>query len=331
MLNADYVLSGDVELFNDVLSVTVELTDARSEDVIWGERFSGKLDDVFSMREQIARHVITALEVRVPVQEAALLAHTPSESLTAWGHFHLGVRHMQTYSRHNNDIAEHHFLQAIDLDPNFARAHAALAYTEFQNHFQKFGDALDVHRDRSLESASLAIDLDPLDPFCNLNIGRARWLFGDAEAALGWTERALELNPNYAFGFYHGAMFQSVLCEAEDAERQIAVAIGLSPLDPHMQSMLGIRALAAFLRNDLDSAALYTEESLRAPNAHLYVFMIGAVIFHSLNDHARTEVCLQKIRDRQVPFSSRDFLFHYNLRDPVQKRKLADAVAKLGI
>lgn len=331
-LNADYVLSGSVELMGRQISITVELTDARSLEVIWGDVFTASLDDVFAVRERIARAVVSAMELRVPLHEANLLSHTPSEDLTAWGHYHLGVRHMQSYSHENNRIAEKHFAEAVALDPEFARAHAALSYTEFQNYFQMFGTDLTHHRTQVLAHAEKAIDLDPLDPFCNLNMGRAKWLFDQVEEGVGWMERALQTNPNYAFGFYNSAMLRSVLCDADVAETQVRVALDLSPLDPHLQSMLGIRTLAALLRGEEDEEAIaFAEQTLRAPNPHLYVYMIVAIIFYRSGQIERAEQCLAKIRARNSAFSSKEFLTHYNLRNPSHKAILEEAVERLGI
>jgi tetratricopeptide (TPR) repeat protein len=194
-----------------------------------------------------------------------------------------------------------------------------------------YGQDTDLHRRQALRQAEKAIDLDPLDPFCNLNIGRAKWLFDEVEEGLGWMERALQTNPNYAFGFYNSAMLRSVLCDGETAEAQVKEALDLSPLDPHLQSMLGIRTLAALLRGEDDDAVAYAEQTLRAPNPHLYVYMIVAIIFLQAGQMAKAKACLEKIRARNSVFSSKEFLSHYNLRDPEQKAVLVRAVEQLGI
>ena len=194
-----------------------------------------------------------------------------------------------------------------------------------------YGQDTDLHRRQAVKHAEKAIDLDPLDPFCNLNIGRAKWLFDEVEEGLGWIERALQTNPNYAYGFYNSAMLRSVLCDGETAETQVREALSLSPLDPHLQSMLGIRSLAALLRGEDNDAVTYAELALRAPNPHLYVYMIVAIIFLQAGQTDRAKAYLEKIRERNAAFSSKEFLSHYNLRDPHQKSVLVRAVEQLGI
>ena len=330
-LNATYALSGTVELQGPHLSVTVELTDTTSRLLVWSERYSGPLDDVFALREKIARDVTNGLELRLPIHEAERLKHVPSENLDAWGHYHLGVRHMNHYRKADNLIAEGHFKQAIILDPQFARAHAALSYTEFQNCFQMFGHDLDHHRDLALSHAERAVMLDELDPFGNLTLGRAKWLFGDVENGIGWVDRALQFNPNYAFGFYNSGLLNTVLGDGVTADAHVDAALDLSPLDPHTQSMMAIRALLAFLEDDSVLAAGYIERAIKAPNLHLYVYTIAAVIYDHLNEQEKVHRCIEAIRKKNAAFTRDDVLSYYDLRVPWAKAKFAAALKAVGL
>jgi TolB-like protein len=330
-LGADYAISGRVELAASAISITVELGDTRSREVVWSDRYSGNLDDIYALREKVAREVTNILDLRISLHEADRLSLTPTEDLNAWGHYHQGVRHMYRYSQANNLIAENHFSAAIALDPNFARAQAARSYTEFQNHFQLFGNDRSRHKTRALEAAELAVDLDPLDPFCTLMMGRAKWLFGDIDEGLGWVERSLGLNPNYSYGFYNDALLRTVACEGHLAATQVETAIALSPLDPHLQSMLGTRAMAAYVSDDLQAAAQFAGQAMRAPNPHLYVYMIAAVIFSQAGASEQANGALEKIRQKNTSFGKKEFLQHYDLRDLKRKTTLMTMLDKLGL
>ena len=202
MLGAQYAVSGLVELFGSDMAVSVELSDTRNGEVVWTNRLSGKLEALFEMRAQIALELATALEIRLPLHEAAKLDHTCSEHLDAWDHYHLGVRHMYRYNKQDNGKAALHFGKALELDPSFARAASGLSYTEFQNAFQHFGSDASHHRKLAIDHAEQGMSLDPLDPFCNLTYGRVKWLMGDPESAMVWVNNAIMTNPNYAFGYF---------------------------------------------------------------------------------------------------------------------------------
>lgn len=330
-LGAEYVVSGLVEWHLPQISIMVELSDCRTNQTVWTDRISGPIDEIYDMRARLARDLVTALELRLPLHEANRLAHAPSDSIDAWGHYHLGIRHMYRYNHEDNAIAADRFRAAVALDPTFARAFAGLSYTEFQNAFQHFKTDVRRHQSLALVHAEEAMKLDPLDPFCNLIYGRAKWLSGDAEDGLTWVDRAVELNPNYAFGFYNRATLNTVLCNSALADNSVETALSLSPMDPHLQSMFGTRALAALIADDLDAAKRYADRSLNAPNPHLYCFMIAAAIHARTGARDKAELCVGAIRSKGVPFGKTEFLTHFNLRNQASLKRLVGDLDNLGL
>lgn len=330
-LGADYVVSGLVEWHSSHLSITVELSDTRTGQTIWSDRKTSPVSDIFETRAQMARDLVAALELRLPIHEAERLAHVPSDSIDAWGHYHLGIRHMYRYNRKDNATAAESFRAALALDPSFARAAAGLSYTEFQNAFQHFEPDVRQHQTLALTHAEAAMTHDPLDPFCNLIYGRAKWLAGDAEGGLTWVDRAIELNPNYALGFYNSATLNTVLCNSSLADTGIETALDLSPMDPQLQSMFATRALAALIADDLEAATQYAERAMKSPNPHLYVFMIAAAVFATTGARDKAERCVAAIRAKGVPFGKTEFLTHFNLRDQDRLTALIDSLDSLGV
>ncbi len=330
-LGAEYVVSGLVEWHSPHLSITVELSDSRTGQTIWSDRKTSPVSDIFETRAHMARDLVTALELRLPMHEADRLAHVPTDSIDAWGHYHLGIRHMYRYNREDNAAAAQRFRAALALDPNFARAAAGLSYTEFQSAFQHFETDVAHHQSLARAHAEEAMKHDPLDPFCNLIIGRAMWLAGDVEGGLTWVDRAIELNPNNAIGFYNSATFNNVLCNSAVAESHIEIALRLSPMDPQLQSMFGTRALAALIADNLEAATRYAERSLKSPNPHLYCFMVAAAVHARTGALDKAQQCVAAIRSKGVPFGKNEFLTYYNLRDHDQLQALVDSLDGLGL
>lgn len=329
-LGADYALSGAVELAGATLIISTELTHLGSQRVLWSETTTSALDDVFSVRQTIVHEVCNAVELRVPMNEADLSAKVPSENLDAWGHYHLGVRHLFRFNQADNHLAQQHMKRAVELDPDFARAFAGLSYAEFENYNLNFGSEKAEHRSLALSLAEKATDLDPLDPFCNLVLGRAKWIHQEIDEALGWIERSLKLNPNYAFGHYNCSKFNAILCSGAVADEHAVAALSLSPLDPHLQSMLSARALAAFVRNDLEQAVGYANMSLRAPNPHLYVRAIAAAILEAHGNHGEAEAVARSISGSGNAFDGPHFWSLFKLRDDQRNDTMAEALHKLG-
>lgn len=330
-LGATYLISGVVEFMGKALALYAQVTDTHTQQVVWSDRRTGALDDVYQMRAALTRDLSNALELGISHHEAERLKLVSSEDLDAWGHYHLGIRHMYRYNAADNQIAAQHFQRAVAKDPDFSRAHAGLSYTEFQNAFQYFGTDIQHHVNMTQRHAERAVSNGETDPFCNLIYGRARWLADDAEGGLVWIDRALQLSPNYALGYYNRANLNAVLCNNALAEEASGKALFLSPLDPQLQSMYGTRALAALIGGDLDAARQYSYHALNAPRSHLYVYIIAAVVFRQSGDRARAEKCVAKIRDRNARFGKVEFLKHFNLRNPTLRGAVFDALADLGI
>jgi TolB-like protein len=169
LLDVRYCLSGTAEIVNASLIVTVELVDTRDGRLIWAEHFAGSIDDVHRIREDIRSRIVAALEIQIPLHEAALARLTVSDNLDAWSSYHLGLQHMYRFNRKDNAAATALFQKAIARDPNFARAHAGLSFVHFQTAFMRYSDDLDTEIAQARRFAVRGLELDPMDPFVNFS------------------------------------------------------------------------------------------------------------------------------------------------------------------
>ncbi len=330
-LGVDYLLSGSIELSGNRLTVVPELSETNAGHIVWGDRFSGPLDEIFSVRQSIVRQVCNAVEMAVPIHEADRLAEAPTEDLTAWGHYHVGLRNLLWNRGTQNDLATLHLRKALALDPRFARAHAALAFAELEAHnFETNADGA-ANRIQGMELAEKAVDLDPQDPFCNLVLSRAHWVSRDLEGAIGWAGRSVELNHNYAFGHYELGKFNAIACLGGDAETYAATAMSLSPLDPNVSGMLSARALAAYVRGDMQQALQFADASMRAPNRHLFVCGMAAAIYTTQGKLPKAERAVARAAGWNSDFTLARFEQLFTLKDQDKHQELVRAFRQLGL
>ncbi|MDH3275563.1 MAG: winged helix-turn-helix domain-containing protein, partial [Gammaproteobacteria bacterium] len=97
LLGVRYCLSGSVEVSGQQLAVTTELVDTRGGDVVWGERYTGYVDDVHAVRAEIRAKILTSLEIQIPLHEAAAARLTVTDNLDAWSAYHLGLQHLYRF------------------------------------------------------------------------------------------------------------------------------------------------------------------------------------------------------------------------------------------
>jgi serine/threonine protein kinase/Flp pilus assembly protein TadD len=222
-LGAMYVLEGSIRRSGNRVRITAQLVEASTRHSVWAERFDRQLEDVFAIQEEIARSIAQALRITLTPQEEKTIARKPTENPLAYDFYLRGRNYTR---RENMEYALQMFEQAIQLDPNFALAHAGIAHLcglifevrdQNQSWIEKGMAACDratalapdlpevlIGRARILyaqkkfdEAALLALRAIERKPDCDgaWNIlGRAYFAAGRYEDAAALTERAIEFN-----------------------------------------------------------------------------------------------------------------------------------------
>ncbi len=166
-LNTDAVLDGSVQRSGDRLRVSVNLLRVRDGASLWAESFDLRNADVFAIQDEVSRQVASRLMVKLSSTQEARLAKRYTSNQAAFEYYskamyHFSNRNWNTQPREESDQATELFKKAIDLDPNYALAHAQLGYayvwtaTNFENNA-----ALIERAKREIETAER---LDPQLP-----------------------------------------------------------------------------------------------------------------------------------------------------------------------
>lgn len=330
-LGARYLLTGTVAVDGKRSAVTVELVRAADQHLLWADRFEGPVEDLLGLRSTMARDIVSTIDYRIPVAEATRAATLPTESLDAWAAYHRGLWHMYRFSAHDNTQALHLFERAVAVDPHFARAHAALSFTHFQNAFVGYRKDTAAERRLAREFAEKGLALDPLDPFSNLCMGRADWLDGDMERAFPWYDRCIELNPNYALAHYNRALADVIARSGEQCDAGVDKAMSLSPIDPLRYAHLATRGFACLVQGDYAAACDWAERGARAPNAHVHIFVIAALVNELAGNHSAAEVWASEVRKRMSTYRQDLFFKAFPFRDTGTRDTIRRALDRLGI
>lgn len=329
-LGARYILSGVIETFGGTLAVTLELTDAGRREVIWGDRLTAPLDAIEDLRQRIVRRIVSALDLHVPEHEARSAAMIGTDRLDAWANFHLGLHHLYRFTEGSILQGRHHFERAVAIDPRLARAHAGLSFASFLEAFLNAGPEAQIAAQAARRHAEKGLELDPLDPFTHFNMGRSFWLTAEPEAAQGWLQRAVDLNPNYAQGFYASA-FTSMLAGREaEANAGVDKALQLSPLDPLLYGMYGVRSLILMQTGDTATAAHWGDRAAATPGAHHLIAIIAAIANSLDGRDQQARRWAQEARRRRPDSNAAQFLAAFPIRDSFLRARIERELAKLG-
>ncbi|HEX7173985.1 MAG TPA: protein kinase [Pyrinomonadaceae bacterium] len=132
-LQADAVLDGTFLRAGDRLRVSVNLLRARDGASLWAESFDMRFTDIFAIQDEVSKQVAAQLQLRLSAAEQARLAKRHTTSPEAYSYYtkamyHFSKRGFSGDPQEETDTAIDLFKKAIELDPNYALAHAQLGF-----------------------------------------------------------------------------------------------------------------------------------------------------------------------------------------------------------
>ena len=329
-LSARYLLTGVIENRSKGLAATLELVDAGSRQVLWADRLESPLDGIDDLRSRIVAHLVTALETHIPFIEARIAKQTNSEDLDAWANYHIGLRHLYRFTAADTALARTCFERAVSAEPRFTRAHAGLSFTSFLSAFLRLNPDTAVATDAARRHAERALELDALDPFANFTMGRSFWLTDQPDVAADWLSRATTLNPNYAQGFYASAFTTMLTGDAKATARALDTSLHLSPLDPLLYGVHGVRAQTLMQLKDYEAAAAWGDRAATQPGAHYLIGMIALAANGLAGRRERTAQLRQDIRQRKPDATAADYFSAFPTRHTPSRALIAAELARQG-
>lgn len=257
-LNVEHVLEGSVRTNGDRVRITAQLIKVDDGYHVWSEVYERQTDDIFAIQDEIARSVAEELKVLLVGEVTPQLVAAPTTDQEAYRLYLQANALLARRVGNNIPRSIEVYQQAIDRDPNFARAWSAMASAYAVQ--PDYDYTIDLERAAGLarEAAEAAIALDPelAEPHAVLGlIAFDHRNYVDARRAF---DRASELNPNDTnVMFWHATLLRSV-GDMEAAAQLSERAVRADPISP-----LGYvsKATYAFAMGDLETATSLAERA----------------------------------------------------------------------
>jgi len=163
-LGVRYVLEGSVRRAGDQLRINAQLIDATTGGHLWAERYDGQMDDVFALQDKITRKIVSALAVQLTAGDEKLGAGKETDSAEAYDAFLQGWAHYWRVTPDDYVQAVSYFEKAVELDPNYSRAYAALAAIYWRTAKRDWQSSLGLSYGEAVEKATQYLQEAMKDP-----------------------------------------------------------------------------------------------------------------------------------------------------------------------
>jgi TolB-like protein/class 3 adenylate cyclase/rhodanese-related sulfurtransferase len=259
-LGVRYVLEGSVRRSGDDVRINAQLIDAASGTHLWADRYDGDLEDVFELQDKVIGEIVRALEIELTGQDRALVAAVETESPEAYDLLLRGWQHYRRDTEAETQTAIALFEQAIAADPDYGRAHAALAAANWRVARSSWEAASQGGFVHSFDAAKRYL----LHPGAR-GVSLARAISaeiltqeGRYDEAMAEIAEALRLGPNDPDVLVSKARILNASGRAAEAEAAIREAMRIDPL--YAPDMLRVLAISLFHQERYEEALAAMEQ-----------------------------------------------------------------------
>ena len=328
-----YVLEGSVQRTKDRLRILVQLIDAIKGVHLWSERYDRELKDLFVLQDEIARQIMTALQVKLTEGEYASGVAGTTSNLKALECFWRGEEHFFRVVKEENVAARQWAQKAVELDPKFAGAWALMGWTHLWDVIYGWSKSPDQSMEGALECAQKAIGLSDSCAKAYGLMGWIKLLNRKFDEAIENGEKAVAINPNDPVMLHILAGIMHYNGKFDESIALVKNGMRLCPYYPAF--FLRTLFLSCFLAGRYEEALAAGELLLsRAKKGEFspllaHISLAKAYIALGQDEKARTHV--EEMLKINPNFLSADQRKMYFYKDPAHLERHIDALRKAGL
>jgi adenylate cyclase len=326
-LGVAHVLEGSVRKAGNRVRINAQLTETATGGHVWADRYDGALDDIFALQDEITAKIVAVLQVKLTAQEATRPRQRITDNVEAY-EVYLRARSEWHRLDPEGTLAALHLMRgAIEIDPDFAAAHAELSGVLQQGWsfvFPGFEEAFD----EMLDAARRAVDLDDELPQAHSRLGWALIFSGHYDEAITSLERAIALGP---FDSETHLWFGEALNYAGDPARGAQIGARAFELEPGANGIFHFcSGHSHYLLRNYDRAVdLFAGAIARAPGFPLPYLFLGIVYFE-LGRTDEAAVQFAKLHSVLPPQVLDVLVGRLPYRDDEPKHRMRDALERGG-
>jgi serine/threonine protein kinase/Tfp pilus assembly protein PilF len=285
-LHVSTVLDGTVRKIGNRLRISAQLVNVADGYQLWSERYDRELEDVFAIQDDISQAIVKALRVILSEDEKKAIEKVRTVNVEAYDYYIRGRQFFHQLRRKSIEYAKQMFNRAIEVDPEYALAHAGVA--DCCSLLYMYFDARELNLRQADLSSSKALELEPDLAEAHVARGLAVSLSKHYDEAAKEFETAMKLDPKLYEAAYFFARARLSQGQPLEAAKLFERACALRPEDYQAPALLGQAYHAAGrevdARNSYRRAAQLAEERIELNPDDARALMMGAVSVAALGE-----------------------------------------------
>jgi TolB-like protein/class 3 adenylate cyclase/Flp pilus assembly protein TadD len=259
-LGVQYVLEGSVRKVGEKVRINVQLVNAITGYHLWAERFDDELGNIFALQDKFTQKIVAALSVKLTKDEQDLFTHKDTDNVEAYDAFLQGLSYLHQATSEGLSKAVTYFKKAVELDPEYARAHGMIAWSYQVSLHTAWYRELGWSNVRSLRDKHLQEALkDPTSYAAHRTLAYILPYRNSHEEAISEAAKALKLVPGDAEGHYLMARALVWAGKSTEAVEHLEITMRLNPNYP--AGCLWFLGMARFLMGQMEEALVLGERA----------------------------------------------------------------------
>jgi adenylate cyclase len=322
----DYVVEGSVRKAADRVRVTVQLIDGETETHIWAERYDRKLEDIFAIQDEVTSAIAATLSGRIEAARHDRVQRKPTENMAAYEYVLTGKVLHHRSNRESNAEAILMLNRAIDLDPNYAHAHAWKACVTGQAWLHGWCEDQTASLRVIIDELQTALSLDDNDADVHRVLAAVKLIFNEHDKAAYHQDRALSLNPNSDLIVVQQGEVLTWLGRPKEGIEWIRRAMRLNPYHPErFWSHLGRAQYTARIYAD----AIESFSKLTAPDHTHHAFLAASSA--QLGNRVAAVAHAREVLQRKQDFTVSGYLQTLHYQQPSDTDHVREGLLKAGL
>jgi adenylate cyclase len=326
-LGVRYILEGSVRKLGQKVRIGAKLISADRENTIWSHNFDFTIDEMFDIQDELVETIVSTIVGHVDDEEVKQLVRVKPENHTAYDLVLQGLEYHRksNVTLENAKKAVEFFDQAIEVDPNCARAHAWRACSLSNYVGWRPDEYGEDWIDQCADSVIRSLEIDQNDHEAHRIMGAISLVRGDFELARHHQERAMELCPSDAYIMGKNAALLVYLGEPEKALEIVQHAMRINPFCP--DDLFVDEGMCYFWLGKY-SEAVNCFRKIKTPDRESIFYLTASL--SKLGEGIKSAETLKQAF-KMTDLSVEDFLLTQHYQNPELKQELREILESIPI